>query len=144
MKPSEPSPFASRRSFIVAGAAAVAAAWAGVGVQNRLFPVQGTSQGAPVEIPLAELPVGVSRQITYGGAPALVMRSEDGVLALSLICTHLGCTVHWQPEKRQFHCPCHDGRFDELGDVTAGPPPLPLERLPVKVVADKLVIGEAG
>ncbi len=138
------SPFLSRRQFIVTSGAAVAAAWAGTFVQSKLFPPTSAAQATPVEILLAELPVGASRQITYAGAPAVVTRSQDGVLALSLVCTHLGCFVQWQADKRQFHCPCHDGLFDEFGDVVSGPPPLPLERLPIKQMADRVVIGESG
>jgi cytochrome b6-f complex iron-sulfur subunit len=73
-----------------------------------------------------------------------VTRSQDGVLALSLVCTHLGCIVQWQSAQHQFHCPCHDGLFDEFGDVVSGPPPLPLERLSVKLLADRIVVGESG
>ncbi len=133
--------FVSRRQFIVTAAAAVLAAWGGALLQSVLFPKTSVEQAKPVDIPLGELPVGASKQITYAGAPALVMRSQDGVLALSLVCTHLGCQVKWDPAQRVFHCPCHDGKFDEFGDVIAGPPPLPLERLMVKSMPDRLVVG---
>jgi cytochrome b6-f complex iron-sulfur subunit len=113
-------------------------------VQSKLFPPPTVAEATPVDIALTDLPVGASKQITYAGAPALVMRSQDGVLALSLVCTHLGCIVQWDNAKKQFHCPCHDGKFDEFGDVIAGPPPLPLERLPVKMLADKIVVGETS
>jgi len=131
----------SRRSIIQAGLAVVISGWAGWLAQRLFFPAARTEAG-PVEIPLADLPVGGTRSISYEGKPALVMRTDDGVTALSLICTHLGCTVQWQDGKQQFYCPCHDGRFDRDGDVLSGPPPLPLERLPVKLLADKVVVGE--
>ena len=35
--------------------------------------------------------------------------------------------------KDQFFCPCHGGVFDSAGNVVAGPPPEPIEKLPVKV-----------
>ena len=140
----KPSIFLSRRQFIFTGIASVAAAWLGALVQSKLFPPPTVAEATPVEIALTDLPVGGSKETTYAGAPALVTRSQDGVLALSLICTHLGCTVQWDGAKKQFHCPCHDGKFDEFGDVVAGPPPLPLERLPVKMLADKIVVGETG
>lgn len=142
MSDHKPSIFLSRRQFIFTGLASVAAAWLGALVQSILFPPTTAAQAMPVDITLKDLPVGASKQITYAGAPALVTRSQDGVLALSLICTHLGCTVQWNSAKKQFHCPCHDGEFDEFGYVIAGPPPLPLERLPVKMLADKIIVGE--
>ncbi len=137
------SPFLSRRQFIITGGTALAAAWAGALIQSRLFSTAAV-ETKPVEIPLSSLPVGGTTQVTYAGAPVLVSRSEDGVLALSLVCTHLGCIVQWDAAKRVLHCPCHDGYYDEFGDVVSGPPPLPLERLAVKVSADKITIGEGG
>ena len=119
----------------------LAAGWAGWLTQGALFPAAKT-ETKPVEIALAELPVGGTRAITYEGKPALVMRTADGVSALSLVCTHLGCIVQWQQAKEQFYCPCHAGYFDRNGDVLSGPPPLPLERLPVKLQADKVIVGE--
>jgi Rieske Fe-S protein len=61
----------------------------------------------------------------------LYVYSEDGVnfIALSGVCTHLGCNVHWKEESGGFHCPCHDARFDQKGMVLCGPPPRPLTRL---------------
>ncbi len=135
------SVFFSRRQFILTGAAAVVAAWGGALLQSILFPKTSAAQAKPVEIALGDLPVGGAKQITYAGAPALVMRSQDGVVALSLICTHLGCQVKWDPAQRIFRCPCHDGRFDEFGDVIAGPPPLPLERLTVRSMPDRVIVG---
>ncbi len=144
MTSQQPSVLLSRRQFVVTGTASIVAAWAGVAVQSWLFPPATTAAAAPVEIPLSDLPVGGVKQITYAGAPALVIRSADGVLALSMVCTHLGCSVAWNASQRVFRCPCHDGAFDEFGDVTAGPPPLPLERLAVKTVGDKVVVGESA
>jgi Rieske Fe-S protein len=97
-----------------------------------------------VEFPLAELPVGGAKGLMYGGSPAFVLRTPESIRAFSLICTHLGCTVEWQADKKEFYCPCHDGRFDEFGEVLAGPPPVPLEQIPVTVDGDKVIVGEAA
>ncbi len=72
----------------------------------------------------------------------MVMRTSEGVTALSMICTHLGCTVQYQEARQRFYCPCHDGVFDRDGDVVSGPVPIPLEQLPVKVLNDKVIVGE--
>jgi Rieske Fe-S protein len=59
---------------------------------------------------------------------------DTGLVAYSDVCTHLSCAVLYQPAERQFHCPCHEGRFDaRTGDVLAGPPtrPLPLIQLEI-------------
>ncbi len=139
----KPSAFTSRRQFIQVGLAAVGAAWAGVFVQSRLFPAQSAAAEAkPVQFPLSELPVGSSRLISYGGSPAIVLRTPESLKAFSMICTHLGCTVEWQAGDKNFYCPCHDGRFDQFGEVISGPPPLPLEAYPVRIVDDQVIVGE--
>jgi Rieske Fe-S protein len=140
--PPRPSAFASRRQFIQVGIAALGAAWAGTFVQSRLFPQPTTQETKPVEFPLAELAVGAVKYITYAGSPVIVVRTAETIKAYSLICTHLGCTVQWQAGQKQFYCPCHDGRFDQFGDVIAGPPPVPLEQFPVSVEGDRIIVGE--
>lgn len=62
-------------------------------------------------------------------------------LAMSNICTHLGCRVRWIGEREQFFCPCHNGIFDKEGGVVAGPVPRPLDRYEVKVEDGQLFIG---
>ena len=145
---SSPSPktsaFASRRQFIHLGLFTVGAAWLGTWLQSRLFHSDSTtSEATPVSFPISELPVGGTKTITYGGTPVLVLRTPESLRAFSLICTHLGCTVQWQTDKNEFYCPCHDGRFDEFGDVLAGPPPIPLEQFTVRLEGETVIVGEA-
>ena len=72
----------------------------------------------------------------------MVLRTQQSIKAFSLTCTHLGCLVEWRQDQQEFYCPCHDGRFDQFGEVVAGPPPVPLEQFPVRVVDEQVVIGE--
>jgi Rieske Fe-S protein len=46
----------------------------------------------------------------------------EDFIALSSVCPHLGCQVHWEPLNDRFFCPCHNGAFDPQGKATAGPP----------------------
>jgi Rieske Fe-S protein len=48
--------------------------------------------------------------------------SADDFLALSSVCPHLGCQVHWESQNDRFFCPCHNGTFDRTGKATGGPP----------------------
>jgi Rieske Fe-S protein len=138
-----PSAFVSRRQFIYLGLTTVGAAWLGTWLQSRLFPAADSTQEAqPVSFPLSELPLGGTKAITYGGVPVLVTRTRESLRAFSLICTHLGCTVEWQAGDKEFFCPCHSGRFDEFGEVLAGPPPIPLEQFPVSVEGETVTVGE--
>ncbi len=140
----KPSAFSSRRQFIQLGVITVGAAWMGTWLQTRLFPsVSSTTQTAAVSFPLVDLPVGGTKNITYGATPVLVLRTPESLRAFSLICTHLGCIVQWQADKKEFYCPCHDGRFDEFGEVIAGPPPIPLEQYPVRVEGETVIVEEA-
>jgi Rieske Fe-S protein len=59
--------------------------------------------------------------------------SSGEFLALSAVCTHLGCNVRWRPEAQRFGCPCHAGFYDANGDVISGPPPRPLRKLETRV-----------
>ena len=105
------------------------------------FWAPGAGGHAAVEIAIGEIPEGSTLPFQYGGAPGILFRAEDGSFkALSLVCTHLACTVSWNPEKREFHCPCHEGFFDAEGKVASGPPPAPLERWKVEIREDKVVI----
>lgn len=54
-------------------------------------------------------------------------------IAISNICTHLGCRVRWISDDSKFHCPCHNGVFAKDGTVDSGPPPRPLEQFKNKV-----------
>jgi Rieske Fe-S protein len=138
----KPSAFTSRRQFIQLGLVTVGAAWAGTFVQSQLFTRAPTGEAKPVEFPMSELPEGGTRTITYAGAPTIVIRTAESIKAFSLMCTHLGCTVQWQAGNREFYCACHDGRFDQFGEVIAGPPPVPLEQVPVRVEEGKILVGE--
>jgi len=68
--------------------------------------------------------------------------TDDGreYVAMSNICTHLGCRVRWIADREQFYCPCHDGVFDKEGNVISGPPPRPLDRYEARVENDQLLI----
>lgn len=61
-------------------------------------------------------------------------------LALSNICTHLGCRVRWVEEQDGFFCPCHNAVFGPDGSVLEGPPPRPLDRFDTKVEDGQIFI----
>lgn len=64
-------------------------------------------------------------------------------LALSSVCPHLGCQVHWEAQNSRFFCPCHNGTFDSSGKATGGPPAAAgqsLRRYPLKVERGLLFI----
>jgi Rieske Fe-S protein len=54
-------------------------------------------------------------------------RDEGGSLhAMSSVCPHRGCDVHWNGGERVWDCPCHGSRFTPEGAVLRGPAMQPL------------------
>src|SRR5262245_31541249 len=83
----------------------------------------------------------VQEMVDLTGRPmAIIRRPNESPLAISLVCTHLGCRVHWQPKARTFLCPCHMGIFDEQGRVLSGPPPSPLPQQRVSVEGENVFV----
>ncbi|HMK61869.1 MAG TPA: ubiquinol-cytochrome c reductase iron-sulfur subunit [Dissulfurispiraceae bacterium] len=72
---------------------------------------------------------------------AFLVAGDNGLIAFSPVCTHLGCYINWDNNRKEFLCPCHGGRYDVNGRVIAGPPPKPLNRLPVKIDSGRVYIG---
>ena len=68
---------------------------------------------------LEDIPVGTIK--IYPEKKVMVSRDPEGVAAMSLICTHLGCVVKWRGN--DFFCPCHGSLFNSKGIVLIGPAP---------------------
>lgn len=69
-----------------------------------------------------------------------LVRLDEGFLALSQTCTHLGCSVPWVAEEGQFKCPCHGSVFTTVGEVVGGPAPRPLDTFPVEIVSGEVFV----
>ncbi len=66
----------------------------------------------------------------------VVKRGDGTTLALSNVCSHMQCDVHWQANLRQFLCPCHGGLYDINGTNVGGPPPQPLPQWIHRITVD--------
>jgi Rieske Fe-S protein len=97
----------------------------------------------PVAVgPEDSIPIGTAKTIRFGRYPAIVLNTEDGLRAYSAVCTHFACIVTWEPENNRLACPCHEGYFEPMdGSVISGPPPNPLEPIPVFNQDGTLFIG---
>lgn len=90
----------------------------------------------------AELPVGeVSEDFKDQGI--WLVRLENQVAALSIICTHLGCIPNWLANERKFKCPCHGSGFTQDGINFEGPAPRPLERFRISVEDGVVVVDRS-
>lgn len=83
--------------------------------------------------PASDYPVGAS--VVLPDVPAMLVHDEAGFSALSLVCTHLGCTVERDPGGG-FVCPCHGSRYDAQGNARSGPAAAALESLRVETAPD--------
>ena len=76
-----------------------------------------------------DLAPGEASLVRRGTKLVACYRDEEGLLhERSATCTHLGCTVHWNPTEKSWDCPCHGSRFDATGKVIAGPATSELRR----------------
>jgi cytochrome b6-f complex iron-sulfur subunit len=126
----------SRRDFLKLASAAVLSISGilGLGGLFRFLSAQ-TEPLPPTDFdlgPANTYPPG-SRTV-QANIPALLVHTQSGFSAISLVCTHLGCTVESMPES--FSCPCHGSRFDLQGNVTRGPAQKPLQSLRTEITSD--------
>ena len=69
-----------------------------------------------------------------------MIRTAEGIYALSTICTHLGCTPNWLSNENKFKCPCHGSGFFKTGINFEGPAPRPLERYRISLTEDGQIL----
>jgi cytochrome b6-f complex iron-sulfur subunit len=132
----------SRRSFLSAGwkigfgllaAAGVITTWdllkptlaAGVDVIVKTVKPDAVPASGVLEVPKAR---------------GYLVKIEDDVLALSEVCTHLGCRVPYIDENTRFECPCHGSKFTREGDYIEGPAPRGMDAYATEVVDGIIVI----
>ena len=74
------------------------------------------------------------------GRTAALFRDAEGIYAISIVCTHLGCIV--KPTAQGFECPCHGSAFASDGSVVRGPAPRALSWLKVSTSGGTIVVDE--
>jgi len=65
---------------------------------------------------------------------------EGSFIALSLICTHQGCTVGFDSVATGFKCPCHGSEYNINGSVTQGPAPAALTKYKIAIADNILTV----
>ncbi|MDY6821621.1 MAG: Rieske (2Fe-2S) protein [Deferribacterota bacterium] len=67
-----------------------------------------------------------------------VINKDNKIYALSIVCTHLGCTLNLT--ETNFICPCHGSKFSLTGKALKGPANRDLKNLPFKIIKNTLFI----
>jgi len=89
-----------------------------------------------------DISAGEAKEIVLGNTPAIIINvTGKGYIVLSRICTNLGCLVQYDKGEQKLVCPCHAGFFDLEGHVISGPPPKPLQTIPLSVEGGNIIIG---
>jgi Rieske Fe-S protein len=106
-----------------------------------MFPKPKSAENWQFVATLDQLQLGLSQFfVTASGAKIVVARQKEGdsvecFAALSSVCPHLGCSVHWEQQ---------NGAFDASGKATHGPPATAnqsLKEYPLKVENGLLFIA---
>lgn len=142
----------SRRGFLVAAGAAGLCYVTALGYPVYRYlasPMEmAASTSAITEVTLKDaqkLPAGSVLMFKFGTAPAMLIHHQDHTwVALTAVCTHLGCTVQYEPQANRIHCACHGGIYDpRTGANVSGPPPKPLKLFKVAVGEDGVLVSRA-
>src|SRR5215212_150041 len=143
------SPLLNRRAWMgLAWGAFSAASAAALAATGRFMfpnvlnePPQQFKAGFPTEYG-----VGVDERWKEKFGVWLVRTAEDidqhasGFYALSVTCTHLGCTPNYLSAENKFKCPCHGSGFRTTGVNFEGPAPRPLERTRIVLAEDGQIL----
>jgi cytochrome b6-f complex iron-sulfur subunit len=142
----EPGDINTRRAFLAAAGAAGLAYTAALAYPVYRYlasPEEMASDAVAVtEVTLKDaqkLAPGSRLLFKFGHSPALLIHHEDGRwIAMTAVCTHLGCTVEYEQQLDRIHCACHGGVYNPYtGANVSGPPPKPLKVF-------KVTPGDAG
>ena len=129
----------TRRNFLklITNASFTISGLLGLGGLFRFFSFQ-PDPGPPIEFDLGlkdDYPKGI--QVFRLDIPALIRHTDEGIIAISLVCTHLGCTV--EEDETGFTCPCHGSRYSKNGEVLEGPATKDLLRYRIEEQEDNIL-----
>jgi cytochrome b6-f complex iron-sulfur subunit len=143
------SPLLSRRAWLgLAWGAFSAASAAALAATGRFMfpnvlnePPQQFKAGLPTEYGMG---VDERWKEKYGiwlvRTPEDIEQAASGFFALSVTCTHLGCTPNYLSAESKFKCPCHGSGFRTTGVNFEGPAPRPLERVRIVLAEDGQIL----
>jgi cytochrome b6-f complex iron-sulfur subunit len=147
--PDDTSPLLTRRAWmgLAWGAFSAASAAALAATGRFMFPNVLNEPPAQFKIGFpTEYGMGVDERWKEKFGVWVVRVAEDienhvsGFYALSVTCTHLGCTPNYLSAENKFKCPCHGSGFRLTGVNFEGPAPRPLERVRIVLAEDGQIL----
>jgi len=138
----------ARRELLHFAVYASGALFAGAAAMTLIGKAEEASKVAPLRIArVSDLPLGQAHYFRYPGPDdeaMLLHLPDDLFVAFSQRCTHLSCSVVYQPEQSRLYCPCHEGIFEpRTGQPIAGPPRRPLKPIAIRREGEwMMAVGE--
>lgn len=131
--------------FILGGGLLAFLASAFYPILRYLLPPTGTEESVSsvIAAKVGELVPNSGKIFRFGDKPALLILTEQGTYkAFSAVCTHLNCTVEYNPASKGILCACHNGRYDLNGRVISGPPPKPLPEFKITQRGEEIIVSK--
>jgi menaquinol-cytochrome c reductase iron-sulfur subunit len=101
---------------------------------------QFTSASEPVMRTIQIEQVDGWRKAISEKAVYITKDSQGNLRVLTSICPHLGCTLPWNKEKKEFICPCHGATFAPDGSRISGPSLRGMDTLETSVENGQLLV----
>ncbi|MFQ9516593.1 MAG: FAD-dependent oxidoreductase [Eubacterium sp.] len=61
------------------------------------------------------------RSIVHPQLAVNLISAVGNILRPGRRCTHMGCSLRWNPQERTWDCPCHGSRYSEDGNILENP-----------------------
>lgn len=107
-----------------------------------LIPPKSNAKDSKIILEKDQIPPGTAKEVSYNDVPLVIInRRGSGFIALSRVCSHLGCLVGYDSFNGKLVCPCHAGEFDLEGNCLSGPATKNLARYPLKISENQITIG---
>lgn len=126
-----------RREFLRAGGCfALVLAAAGLSPGNALAWVSGVQENGWRRYPIPPSDgVSIDR-----GAQVMIVRVQNEVVALSMVCPHQNAAVKWIEGDHRFQCTRHDSRYEPAGSYISGRATRNLDRFPIRKEEGSLLV----
>ena len=89
---------------------------------------------------LEDFPVGSVKKID--DKKVFIFSDENGLFAMTAVCTHLGCIIF--KTEWGFQCPCHGSQYNGSGKVIGGPAPRSLAWFEISQDIDGTLVVDAS